>query len=188
MRRSMANRQVIKALEPVGAIRTRRNEKRAREQANSIRPTEKAERQYTRQDQPPAGEGKHREDDHHVGQVTKAVQVSQEEAISDSGDVVDVDRDEISADANQSQPSSLSVTFTSEDNHPKDSSPAVNMSEVMTYMSPLSQRYRAGSEGMAQNFSEYKKVLTWRKLWSWLARAFQVDILLFRCLLIMRNG
>ncbi|KAK2158715.1 hypothetical protein LSH36_165g06003, partial [Paralvinella palmiformis] len=104
----MADRQVIKALEPVGVIRTRRSEKRVRETTDA-RQKEKTG-QYTRQQLP-------------------------------------MDKD-------------TSITSS-------------KMSEVMTYMSPLSQRYRVGSEGMAQNFSEYKKVITWRKLWMWLAKSLQ---------------
>ncbi|XP_064612654.1 adenylosuccinate lyase-like isoform X2 [Liolophura sinensis] len=41
--------------------------------------------------------------------------------------------------------------------------------EFMKYRSPLTSRY--ASEEMAFNFSERKKFVTWRRLWTWLAKA-----------------
>ena len=49
--------------------------------------------------------------------------------------------------------------------------------DLLTYKSPLSQRYKHGTESMAFNYSDYKKFVTWRKLWLWLAKAQQVVIL-----------
>lgn len=46
--------------------------------------------------------------------------------------------------------------------------------ELLTFKSALSQRYKQGTESMAFNFSDYKKFVTWRRLWLWLARAQQV--------------
>lgn len=47
-------------------------------------------------------------------------------------------------------------------------------SELLTYKSPLSQRYKHGTESMAFNYSDYKKFINWRRLWLWLAKAQQV--------------
>ena len=47
-------------------------------------------------------------------------------------------------------------------------------SDLLTYKSPLTQRYKHGTESMAFNFSDYKKFVTWRRLWLWLAKAQQV--------------
>ncbi|OQV18875.1 hypothetical protein BV898_07128 [Hypsibius exemplaris] len=47
-----------------------------------------------------------------------------------------------------------------------------NDKEKNKYQSPLTQRY--ASEEMAYNFSERKRIITWRKLWIWLAKAQQV--------------
>ena len=44
----------------------------------------------------------------------------------------------------------------------------------LIYKSPYSERYKFGAESMTHNFSEYKKVLTWRNLWFWLAKAYKV--------------
>ena len=185
----MAGRPVIKALEPVGAIMaSRRNEKRTTRDGTTARQTEKGGPHARRE--PLVDESKQPEGNRQADRVTKAVQVSEEDVT-----IYDNDKDDRrSTDLDQSQRSSLSVAFSSEDGHPKEGIPVkentpfkenalikentpitATMSEVMTYQSPLSQRYRVGSEGMAQNFSEYKKIVTWRKLWSWLARAFQVE-------------
>lgn len=48
--------------------------------------------------------------------------------------------------------------------------------DQMIYRSPLAQRYKYASESMTYNYSEHKKVISWRKLWLWLAKAFQVVI------------
>ena len=52
---------------------------------------------------------------------------------------------------------------------PRDTPP-----ELLTFKSPLAQRYKHGTESMVFNFSEYKKFVTWRRLWLWLARAQKV--------------
>jgi hypothetical protein len=46
--------------------------------------------------------------------------------------------------------------------------------DLLTFKSPLAQRYKHGTESMAFNFSDYKKFVTWRRLWLWLARAQKV--------------
>ena len=46
--------------------------------------------------------------------------------------------------------------------------------EHLKYRSPLVSRY--ASPEMAYNFSEMKKFSTWRRLWSWLAKAEQVKV------------
>lgn len=48
-----------------------------------------------------------------------------------------------------------------------------NMSQDLTkYRTPLVSRY--ASPEMAYNFSDMKKFTTWRKLWTWLAKAEKV--------------
>lgn len=44
--------------------------------------------------------------------------------------------------------------------------------ELSKYRTPLVSRY--ASPEMAYNFSEMKKFSTWRKLWTWLAKAEKV--------------
>ena len=44
--------------------------------------------------------------------------------------------------------------------------------EFQKYRTPLVSRY--ASPEMAYNFSEMKKFSTWRKLWTWLAKAEKV--------------
>jgi adenylosuccinate lyase len=45
-------------------------------------------------------------------------------------------------------------------------------SELAKYRTPLVSRY--ASPEMAYNFSDMKKFTTWRKLWTWLAKAEKV--------------
>jgi hypothetical protein len=49
--------------------------------------------------------------------------------------------------------------------------------ELLNYRSPLSKRYKYASEDIGYVFSDHNKVLTWRKLWLWLAKAQQVSSL-----------
>lgn len=51
------------------------------------------------------------------------------------------------------------------------------MEEHDAYRSPLTSRY--ASKEMAHNFSENKKFSTWRKLWTYLARAEKVSKLYY---------
>ena len=44
--------------------------------------------------------------------------------------------------------------------------------EFLKYRTPLVSRY--ASPEMAYNFSDMKKFSTWRKLWTWLAKAEKV--------------
>ena len=45
--------------------------------------------------------------------------------------------------------------------------------ELGKYRTPLVSRY--ASPEMAYNFSDMKKFTTWRKLWTWLAKAEKVS-------------
>ena len=47
--------------------------------------------------------------------------------------------------------------------------------ELLLYQHPLVQRYRWGTESMSSNYSDYKKFLTWRRLWLYLAKAQRVS-------------
>ncbi len=61
-----------------------------------------------------------------------------------------------------------------------DPSPPVDIPlEYMVYQSPLVHRYRWGTESMAFNFGDYKKYITWRKLWLYLAKTQQVAPLIY---------
>ncbi len=61
--------------------------------------------------------------------------------------------------------------------------------EYLTYRSPISQRYHYGVETMAFNFSDYKKVHTWRLLWIYLARAQKVCVVTYHeGVSVGRNG
>lgn len=50
-----------------------------------------------------------------------------------------------------------------------------SMDGYSAFRSPFSLRYKWGSQAMCHNFSEAKKVVTWRKLWVWLARSEKVS-------------
>lgn len=54
--------------------------------------------------------------------------------------------------------------------------PADTKLEYLVYQSPLAQRYRWGTQSMASNFSDYKKHLTWRRLWLYLAKCQRVSL------------
>ena len=47
--------------------------------------------------------------------------------------------------------------------------------DLLSYRSPLSQRYKYAADEMSYNFSECKKFITWRKLWLYLAKAQKVN-------------
>ncbi len=57
---------------------------------------------------------------------------------------------------------------------PGPATPPAVPGEYLTYRSPLAQRYQYGAKSMAFNFSDFKKIHTWRLLWTYLARAHKV--------------